>query len=1115
MRGFKDDMDAARDREPKRCRNSINEKPDSRYAKKYLKVLAHSLEVEEYQKFLKIMLDFRDKRFTPDFCFIMYSSNLLSIFVSQRKRKENIHLDAYCRNNQVECVKKVKTLLQGKPDLFLGFQDFLPKSLDAKDRRTCDKMPDCWDALNFIHKIKNRFSDNDHNYSCFLELLNMYHTRRMSIDEVYQEVMILFQDHDDLVEEFNYFLFNCSKGVSFSHESSQGLIGQTSTDDSGAHIPIMEKDTLMDMGGKLSGSVSIKGKYLGVDPLSKGADVYVDNTSFEEEKCQPIRENFSNCQRYDTSYCFLPNNYPVPRASYMTELDASVLNDRLVSVPSKSENCTSKFEMDMILCRMASTSQKVEDLLEKVHHNKIEPGTPFQIKNYLNGLYLHEYQDFRCIGQLYGDNGLEVVGFLCANASTVLPVISARLKQKQEEASRKHAEFNKVWSEACAKCYPRSLDHRSFQFKQQDRRNLASSGVLTRKTYLTSLHSLQPYRIIHAIEHQKVLLAYAAPQKVLLDEYRQINERMEDNLLLESSTGNGHCSPTMVFEYADREIHDVLHKIMEFYCGNYYNSKEEMDNVMRIWTTFLEPIFGVLTWLKDTESSKEKKYNSRSSVSTSAHIDVSLGAKGFVTHLNYSHTSNASNFLTPIGKKNVHNFEKWASVRNNSCSDAIHFHKNAHPSIEIPTDYESEREEGEISPEIHHGEGNFLNFEDSGMEKIVGFKNSSELIYQAEAKERSGQDNLNANNNNGSAERYRNNISKVYEPAVDASVSEDDGGNNAEESSYEHSGKRKCANQGFKSDRNWVVEMADADMYKAEGTSEPLSTFFTEISKPFAEHLPKQLHEGRGSRIFYGNSSFYLLFRLHQILYDRILSSKINASSTETRLRTLKKANPPTHYSKFKKALYSYLNGSTNKSEFEDDCFAFVGPQSYLLSTLDVLLSKLAKQLQEVSSNKKENKFLQLYAYENSRRQSSELIYLRNACAIHHGDIFRFTCSMNPTKLTIQLVERPSKESETTTLSKEPNFETYVHNHILKSDPERKETRKHFLNRNIPKSKSSCKNQMVNGLSLKTFNSSPKIYYEMGTEDCHIKRKKKKPSSSSDSSSFNRATTSSSRVKTS
>lgn len=100
-------------------------------------------------------------------------------------------------------------------------------------------------------------------------------------------------------------------------------------------------------------------------------------------------------------------------------------------------------------------------------------------------------QDLRCIEQLYGDNGLEVVGHLCANASTLLPVISTRLKQKQEEGSRKRVELEKVWSEACAKYYPRSLDQRSYQFKQQDRRNLTSEGVLTPKTYLTSLNSLQ------------------------------------------------------------------------------------------------------------------------------------------------------------------------------------------------------------------------------------------------------------------------------------------------------------------------------------------------------------------------------------------------------------------------------------------------------------------------------------------------------------------------------------------------------------------------------------------------------------------------------------------------
>lgn len=39
------------------------------------------------------------------------------------------------------------------------------------------------------------------------------------------------------------------------------------------------------------------------------------------------------------------------------------------------------------------------------------------------------------------------------------------------------------------------------------------------------------------------------------------------------------------------------------------------------------------------------------------------------------------------------------------------------------------RVEGEISPEIHHGEGNFLDFEESENEKTAELKNSSELIY--------------------------------------------------------------------------------------------------------------------------------------------------------------------------------------------------------------------------------------------------------------------------------------------------------------------------------------------------------------------------------------------------
>jgi paired amphipathic helix protein Sin3a len=49
----------------------------------------------------------------------------------------------------------------------------------------------------------------------------------------------------------------------------------------------------------------------------------------------------------------------------------------------------------------------------------------------------------------------------------------------------------------------------------------------------------------------------------------------------------------MSFEYVDSEIHEDLHKIIKYSCGEVCNSSDQLDKVMRIWTTFLEPILGV------------------------------------------------------------------------------------------------------------------------------------------------------------------------------------------------------------------------------------------------------------------------------------------------------------------------------------------------------------------------------------------------------------------------------------------------------------------------------------------------------------------------------------------
>lgn len=87
--------------------------------------------------------------------------------------------------------------------------------------------------------------------------------------------------------------------------------------------------------------------------------------------------------------------------------------------------------------------------------------------------------NLRCIERLYSDHGLDVLDLLKKNAYLALPVILTRLKQKQEEWARCRTEFNKVWADIYTKNYHRSLDHRSFYFKQQDSKNLSTKGFFS------------------------------------------------------------------------------------------------------------------------------------------------------------------------------------------------------------------------------------------------------------------------------------------------------------------------------------------------------------------------------------------------------------------------------------------------------------------------------------------------------------------------------------------------------------------------------------------------------------------------------------------------------------
>ncbi|KTW30764.1 hypothetical protein T552_00476 [Pneumocystis carinii B80] len=61
-------------------------------------------------------------------------------------------------------------------------------------------------AINYVNKIKNRFSNEPDTYKRFLEILQTYQKEQRPIQDVYAEVTVLFKTAPDLLDDFKQFL---------------------------------------------------------------------------------------------------------------------------------------------------------------------------------------------------------------------------------------------------------------------------------------------------------------------------------------------------------------------------------------------------------------------------------------------------------------------------------------------------------------------------------------------------------------------------------------------------------------------------------------------------------------------------------------------------------------------------------------------------------------------------------------------------------------------------------------------------------------------------------------------------------------------------------------------
>ncbi|KAK2998671.1 hypothetical protein RJ639_022795, partial [Escallonia herrerae] len=999
----------------------------------------------------------------------------------------------------------------------------------------------------FCEKVKERLHSPE-DYQAFLKCLHIYTTEIITRKELQSLVADLLGKYPDLMAGFNEFLEHS--------ESIDGFLAG-----------VMSKKSIWNE-GHASKSVKVEERD---KEHKREVEAAKEKDRYKEKYWgKSIQElDLSDCQRCTPSYRLLPQDYPIPTASQRSELGAQVLNDHWVSVTSGSEDYSFKhmrrnqyeeslfrceddrFELDMLLESVTSTAKRAEELLNSNPESSARVEENFTVLN------------LRCIERLYGDHGLDVMDILRKNPSLALPVILTRLKQKQEEWTKCRSDFNKVWADIYSKNHYKSLDHRSFYFKQQD-------------------------------------------SKTLVAEIKEIKEKQqkEDNVLLAIAAGSRHLiSPNLEFEYSDIDVHEDLYKLIKYSCEEVCTTKEQFNKVIRLWTTFLEPMLGVpsrphrlegaedvmisrhhvtkgaatctgesdgnrdadnhvkskLLCNGDESASPDYVATSRTSlvngstltnedgfrlekeVKKTAGLDKVSGSNGTVS---LGERSTSSDAVLNIGADTIRCKISLdiTSGHDGTSSRPCNAAENSHgaksnvddlPSSEradvpgsVPVvngDFtegdkvsrynddsadltKTEKEEGELSPNGDSEEENLVAYRDGGSQAMPSRKHTAEsLHYQAGSGEETGCQDA-GGENDADADADDEDSENASEACEDVSGSESAADECSREEHEEEEDGERDEIDGKAESEGEAEGMDDAHFVGGDGGSLAPSERFLLTAKPLSKHVDSAARDNeKDSRVFYGNDTFFVLFRLHQILYERLLSAKQNSTSAELKWRTAKDFSPHDLYARFMTALYNLLDGSADNAKFEDDCRAIIGNQSYVLFTLDKLIYKLVKQLQTVASDEMDNKLLQLYEYEKSRKADKyvDSVYYENShVLLHEENIYRFECSSPPPHFFIQLMDDGNEKPEVVAVSLDPNFAAYLHKDFLSVAPGKKESPGVMLQRNKRKyaDMDECSAicmalegfHVVNGLECKMSCNSSKISYVLDTEDFSFRERRKR-----------------------
>jgi paired amphipathic helix protein Sin3a len=374
----------------------------------------------------------------------------------------------------------------------------------------------------------------------------------------------------------------------------------------------------------------------------------------------------------------------------------------------------------------------------------------------------------------------------------------------------------------------------------------------------------------------------------LVAEVKDISEKKHQEDLLQAIAVRVMplFTPDLEFNYCDTQIHEDLYLLIKYYCEEIC-ATEQSDKVMKLWITFLEPIFGILSRsqdnlaledvsklknnrelqdaclaVKETASGSNRKHpispkrlskDNTKMQGSSSREDVSANIK--------VKTAQPDKLQDDAAMTNeVIQSSKFVSPKNDQIMEDEGNHMVNAASVE-----KHELEEGELSPTASREQSNF---EVNGQNAFKPLQKVTDNVRSN--KDKQSCDKKGAKNKTRAEDDKQENCHKLSENNKTASEMLVSG---TKVSCHEENNRvMNCNGRG-----SVAGEMANGN--QGEDGSFAFSERFLQTVKPVAKHLswPLQASETcsqNDSQVFYGNDSYYVLFRLHQMLYERIQTAK-------------------------------------------------------------------------------------------------------------------------------------------------------------------------------------------------------------------------------------------------